>query len=193
MGGAGGTWTVDVTADGTPVTVRGELLLYPSPSPLPWLAIVAVAAAVVLGVAVAAVRRGAAPPHRAIAFGLAGLGGLATVVGTVQWRSIPPGAGGNPVTAVVPAIAVVAALAAALVDRYVVRLAGLAAAAAALTGWAVLRRQVLFRAVLPTDLSFPVDRVGTALALGAGVATAAVLAWRPPTKRPASARAGRAA
>ncbi|MCU1498053.1 MAG: hypothetical protein JWM47_2006 [Acidimicrobiales bacterium] len=183
MGGEDGTWLVELEVDGSPVTVVGELLLYPSPSPVPWLAVVVLTAAVPLALALAASRGGSLPPHRGVAGGLAAIGVLAVVVGTAQWRSTPAGAGGSPLTAAIPAVAVLAAIVAAAVDRPRARLAGLAGAAAALAGWALLRRTVLFRAVLPTSLPFTVDRLGTALALGAALGTAALLAWRPPTAR----------
>ncbi|CAN5698899.1 hypothetical protein BH10ACT1_BH10ACT1_23780 [soil metagenome] len=188
MGGTGGTWTVDLRVDGTPVTVRGQLLLLPSPSPVPWLAAVILSGGLVLALAARAVRSRSVPPHGGYAVALAAVAALATLVGTVQWRTIPAGAGGNPLTAAVPAVAMAAALVAAFVDRSTVRLAGLAAAAATLAGWGLLRREALFRAVLPTELPYAVDRLGTALALGVGVGVAAVLVWRPPARpRPSAA------
>ena len=61
--------------------------------------------------------------------------------------------------------------------------AALPGSVAALASWAVLRRDVLTHAVLPTDLAYGVDRAVTALALGIAVGVGLVLAWRPPTAR----------
>ena len=62
-------------------------------------------------------------------------------------------------------------------------LVALALAVAGLGGWAVLRREALLRAVLPTTLPFGVDRTATAVALGTALAGAVVLVWRPPVDR----------
>lgn len=180
LGGTDGTWTVDLEVDGAPVTVRGELLLLDAPNPAPWFALVALGTGGAVGVVALAVRGRRPTPHRGLALALATAGALATVAGVVQWRSIPPGAGGNVLTAATPAIGLVAALTAAAVGAARVRLVALAVAVAALGGWAVLRREALVRAVLPTSLPFAVDRAATALALGLAVGVAVTLAWRPP-------------
>lgn len=184
LGGPEGTWTVDLTVDDEPVTVRGELLLLPSPSPVPWLALGLILAATTVGLAVLAVRAGRQPSHRALA-ALLGVSGLAaTAVGWAQWQAIPPGAGGSVLTAAVPAVAVLAAVVALVVAAPKVRLAGLAVAVAALGGWAFLRREALARAVLPTSIPYGLDRGATAVASGVALAGIVILVWRPPVAAP---------
>lgn len=85
LGGQNGTWTVDLTVDGKPVSVRGELLLLPPPSPFPWLAVVVALGGAVLGLAAAGGQGGGQPAYRAIAGLLVVAGGLGTVIGWAQW------------------------------------------------------------------------------------------------------------
>lgn len=66
MGGTDGTWTVDLAVDGRTVTLRGELLLLPSPSPAPWLAVVVASGGAILGLAAWAIRSRSTPPHRGV-------------------------------------------------------------------------------------------------------------------------------
>ncbi len=188
LGGPSGTWAVDLTVDGEPTTVRGELLLLASPDPLPWFALVAGLAGAVVAGAVVAERAGRRTPHRAVGALLGAAGVAATVAGWAQWRAIPPGAGGDPLTALVPAVASVAAAVAVVAGTARVRLVALALAVAGLGGWAVLRREVLLRAVLPTTLPFGLDRAATAVALGIALAGAIVVVWRPPVDRRPVAR-----
>ena len=183
MGGPNGTWSIELLVDGRPVTVTGELVLLRSPSPMPWLVLAAVAAVALVGVALLRVRAGEPAPHRALAGALAAGSVLAVVVGTAQWRGLPAVAGGTVLTALVPTGALAASIVALVARRARTTLVALAAAVAALGGWAVLRRSVLVRAVLPTSLPFSVDRAITALALGVSLAGAVVLVWRPPTDR----------
>lgn len=182
LGGSDGTWTVQLVVDDRMAVVRGELLLLDAPSPVPWLVLAVVLVAAMVTLSLAAVRAGV-PPHRAIAGTLAVAGALATAAGWAQWQAIPPGAGGSVLTALVPAVGTVAALVALTVSSAPVRLVGLALGAATLGGWAVLRREALWRAVLPTSLPFAFDRAATAIALGVALGTAAMLVWRPPVKR----------
>src|SRR5690606_23838496 len=61
------------------------------------------------------------------------------------------------------------------------------AAVAAVIGWGLLRVEVLWTPVLPTDLPAALDRALTALALGLSVAAAGLIVWsgallaRPPS------------
>lgn len=183
LGGPGGTWSVDLEVDGAPVTVRGELLLLAAPSPVPWLALVVLIVAGAVGAGVVAVRSGRQPPHRALAGALVVAGCLATAAGYAQWRSIPPGAGGSPLTVVVPALGLLGGLGAVVVRAARLRLAALAVSVAALGAWAILRREALLRAVLPTSVPFALDRAATAVALGMAVGVAVTLVWRPPVDR----------
>lgn len=186
MGGPDGTWTIDLTVDGDPVTVTGELVLLTPPSRVPWFVLTALVAIGLLVVAVVRIRAGGPAPHRALAGALVAAATLALITGAAQWRDIPPGAGGTVLTAAVPAAALAASLIALLARRPRVQLVALAAAIAALGGWAWLRRQVLVRAVLPTSLPFALDRATTSLCLGVALAGTVIVVWRPPAEVPAA-------
>jgi len=182
MGGPDGVWTADLIVDDTPVVVTGELVLLASPSPVPWVGLFAVIAGSLIGWAIVRVRRGRPAPHQALAGALGVASLLAVGVGAAQWLDIPKEAGGTILTAAVPAAALVASVVAFVARSARTKLMALAAAVAALGGWAVLRRAVLTRAVLPTSLPFAVDRAVTALALGVALAGVVILVWRPPTE-----------
>jgi hypothetical protein len=97
--------------------------------------------------------------------------GAAVVVGRADWASTPEG-GGNPLLWVLAAIALVTAVAAtawAAKPRGVVLAL---ASVAALSGWALLRIQVLLKPVLPTALPYAADRATVALALATSAAAA---------------------
>jgi hypothetical protein len=79
---------------------------------------------------------------------------------------------------IVPALAVVAAGAGLLLRaRPPWGAAAMLASAAAVIGWGVLRADVLWKPVLPTDLPYNLDRGLTALALGLAVAAAGLVVW----------------
>jgi hypothetical protein len=78
---------------------------------------------------------------------------------------------------VVPLVAVVSGVVAVVMHRKPLGVIATLLSAAALGGWAILRYDVLLQPVLPTNLSFNLDRTGTVLAIGAAVA-ASVLAVR---------------
>lgn len=182
MGGEGGTWEVDLIVDGVPTSIHGELLLLPAPSPVPWMAVgLIVGAAAGLG-GVVRVRSTGQVPTVALAAGLAVVGLAATAVGWAEWRDVPNGAGGSPFVVVIPAAGTFAAVIA--LGRFAarVRLTALLASVACLGVWAWLRRLVVARAVLPTALPFPLDRLVTVVALGLSVAVAALVVWRPPVR-----------
>lgn len=182
MGGEDGTWEVDLIVDDVPTSIRGELLLLPAPSPVPWMALGLIVGAAVGLVGVARVRSTARLPSTALAATLAIVGLAATAVGWAQWQDVPDGAGGSPLTALIPAIGTAAAVIALAVSAARVRLAALLAAVACLGAWAWMRRLVVARAVLPTTLPFPLDRLVTVVALGLSVAVAALVVWRPPVR-----------
>src|SRR5690606_8252989 len=79
------------------------------------------------------------------------------------------------VPVVVPAVGAVAAAAGVVPRAGSAGVVAPLAAAAALAGWGVLRAEVLWTPVLPTELPFAVDRAVTALALGVPVGGAAVV------------------
>jgi hypothetical protein len=164
-------WTVDISVDGTPTQIQGTLVLAEQVSPLPWfvLALVAGAAVVLLG------RR-----HAIVtAAGAALVASLAALVaGWGQYSVAPAGSGVSPLGVIVPALAVVAAGAGLLLrDRPPWGAAAILASAAAVIGWGVLRADVLWKPVLPTDLPYNLDRGLTALALGLAVAAAGLVVW----------------
>lgn len=188
LGGPEGTWSVDLDIDGEPTIIQGELLLLDSPSPLPYYALAALIAGGSFGALTLRDRAGRRIPHRLIAVGATAVAAGALMVGWVQWRSIPAGAGGNAVIAIVPAIGLGAALLASLVRSARVQLTALAVTAATVGGWALLRTTVLSNEILPTDLPYGIDRAVTAISLGTAVMVGAVLAWRPPARDPAGPR-----
>ena len=164
-------WTVDIAVDGTATQVQGTLVLANEVSALPWfvLALLSAAAVVLLG------RR-----HPMVAAGGAALVAslAALVAGWGQYSVAPPGSGVNPLVVVVPALGAVAAVAGLVLrGRPPWGAAATLASAAAVIGWGVLRADVLWKPVLPTDLPYNLDRACTALALGLSVAAAGLLVW----------------
>lgn len=182
MGGEDGTWGIDLVVDGASTAVVGELILLPAPSPVPWVAVGLLVAAAVGLIGVVRVRSTGQVPSVALAIGLVVVGIAATAVGWAEWQDVPDGAGSSPFVVVIPAAGTFAAVIA--LGRFVarVRLAALLAAVACLGAWAWLRRLVVARAVLPTTLPFPLDRLVTVVALGLSVAGAALVLWRPPVR-----------
>jgi hypothetical protein len=164
------TWQVDLTFDGNPVSVDGVVLLAHPIVPAVWFA-----AAIAIAIAVVVIGRGRSTLVAAAAVLVAAAG--ATVVGWEEHLAVPASAGGTALTYVVPLVALVAAVVAFVFHRKPLGVVTTLLAVAALAGWAVLRIQVLMEPVLPTQLSFDLDRAGTVLAIGASVA-AAVLAVR---------------
>jgi hypothetical protein len=184
------SWTVDVVVDGTETRITGTLALVDGVSPLPW------AALALVGAAATALFGGRRPTAVATTAALVACA-LALVVGWAEYDAAPAGAGANPLRVVVPAVGLVAGalglgcalwlprndarLAQARPERAgvaatVVTTATLAAAAAA-AGWCLLRLEVLWTPVLPTELSYGLDRAGTAVALGLAVAAAGLAVW----------------
>jgi hypothetical protein len=164
-------WTVDITVDGSPTQIQGKLVLAEQVSPLPWfvLALVAGAAVVLLGRRHAMVTAGGAALVAALA---------ALVAGWGQYSVAPAGSGVDPLVVIVPALGVVAAGAGLVLrSRPPWGAASTLASAAAVIGWGVLRADVLWKPVLPTDLPYNLDRGLTALALGLAVAAAGLVVW----------------
>jgi hypothetical protein len=175
------TQDVQLLVDGEPVAITVSVLLEDPVSPVPWL----VLAVVVLGALVAAGWRRAALPIAVVAGAVASI--VATVVGWGEASAVPAGAGSSNLQIIVPAVALVAAVAAALfLWRGARGLAGvsLLGTAAALAGWALLRLTVLLKPVLPTELPADLDRAGTAAAMGVAAAVV-VLAFHSGAIAPA--------
>lgn len=159
-------WTVQLTVDGTPTTVHGQLTWEKSVSPIPYFVI-----AIVLTVALILFGRKSATTA-AIAILLASI--VALVVGWRSWTSIPSPAGPNPLELALPLIAVVASALALVFRKHALSVVGILAAVSALGGWCIERFAVLLHPVLPTELSFGLDRTATAVAIGACIGAAVI-------------------
>jgi hypothetical protein len=170
-------WTLPLTVDGEAVEVRGNLRVEAQPTWWPWLVVVAAAAAAVW----LAVRQW--PSTRTILpLAAVGVGGaLALSVAGAEQLSFPAEAGRRVLPVALPAVALAAVAAAALLRRTapVARVVSLAAVAI-VAAWALLRLDVFTKPVLPTDLSPTLDRALTAVALGLTIGAAAVLALARP-------------
>jgi hypothetical protein len=162
--GAYDPWRVPVEVDGTATEVQGTLTFARTTSPLPWAALAVVA----LG---GLVWWGRGRGLRVPALVLAIVSAAAVVVGRADWASTPDG-GGNPLLWILAVIALVAAVAAAAWATKPRGVVLALASVAALSGWALLRIQVLLKPVLPTTLPFAADRATVALALAASAAAA---------------------
>ena len=163
-------WEVPIVVDGEEVVITGAYRLLDAPTPLPWIAL-ALVVAIALGVGLFRL----VPAVRGAGAVLIVAGIVGVVAGVAQRGESPPGASTSTLVVILPAVAVLAGAAALLgrgrVLRAVVGLAG----AAALGGWALVRIQVLWKALLPTSLPAGVDRLSTALALGAATGVAAMI------------------
>lgn len=177
------SWTVTVEVDGTPTEVRGELVLASEVSPVPWVALGLAAAA---AVALVGRRRGFGTAEVATLVAAAG----ALVVGWGQFSVVPAGAGTEPLLVAVPLAGLAAAVVALVVRRRTVALTAVLAGAAAVVGWGLLRVDVLWTPVLPTELPFAFDRAVTAAALGLAVVAAALAVWGSTTLGASPAAAG---
>jgi hypothetical protein len=160
--GAYDPWRVPIEVDGTEAEVLGTLTFEDAASPIPWIALGLLAAALLGGFG----RR------RAV---LAGAGSLAVasllavVVGRAEYSAGP---GANPLLWWLPAAALVGAGTALLPRLRSVAVIGSLASVALLSGWVLLRFDVLTKPVLPTSLPFWFDRATTAGGLGLCVAAA---------------------
>lgn len=165
-------WEVPVVVDGDEIVITGDYRYLGGPSPLPWIGLaLAVAAAIVFGLA-----RAVSPVRGAGAVLL--LGGIGGVVAGIAQRSEdPPGASTSTLVVILPAVAVLTAVLVLAGRGRVSRAVAALAGAAALGGWALVRIQVFWKAILPTALPAGADRALTALALGA-VVGASVLVVR---------------
>jgi hypothetical protein len=156
-------WKVPIVVDGTAATIEGTLTYEAAATPVPWIALLVVA-----GGLLAWFGRRRAVVAAAGALGAASIAAL--VVGRADFSATP--GGGNPLLWMLPAVAVVAA-AVALVPRLrSAAVVGVLAAVACLSGWVLLRFDVLTKPVLPTSLPFWLDRATTSVALGLSIAAA---------------------
>jgi hypothetical protein len=174
-------WSVALEVDGVPTVVRGDLVLTDGVSPLP-------TAGVLVGVLVLGLLLGRRRPLLAAGVLIATAAVVALFLGWSEWSAAPPGGGVSPVTVVLPAIALVGAVAGLALRSGAGRAIGILTAAAALGAWAFSRIGVVTHTVLPTPLEPWVDRLGLGAVVGAAVA-ASILAVRsgalaPPSSDP---------
>lgn len=163
-------WTVPLVVDDDEVTISGSYRLLDAPSPLPWVALAVVLA---LALALGLGRMVPALPAAGATVLAAGIGGI--VAGTAQRGESPPGAPTSALVVILPAIAAVAGLIILIQRGRVLRAVAGLAGAAAVGGWAIVRLEVLWKAVLPTSLAAGTDRALTAVALGAAGGAAALV------------------
>jgi hypothetical protein len=161
--GAYDPWKVPIQADGTAVAIEGTLTYESATSPVPWIAVAALAAVALVGLG----RRRAV---LAAAGALTVASAVAVVVGRADFAATP--GGGNPLLWMLPAVAVVTAAAALAPRLKVAAVIGPLASVACLSAWVFLRFDVLTKPVLPTTLPFWLDRTTTAVGLGVSVAAA---------------------
>jgi hypothetical protein len=160
---------VPLVVNGTQVEVAVSTTWLPEPSRLP----LAVGAAVGGALVLLALFR-----HHRLGLVLLAAAAAAGGIGWWQYRSLPAETGPLVVWWVLPAVAAVSALVALLLGRRLVSYALVLLAAMELAVWAWLRRDGAFRALIPTDAPYWLDRgvmaasavVAVAAAIGAAVA-----------------------
>ena len=175
---------IPLVVDGAEVDVTVISTWKPAPSPVPAVAGAAAGLALV-GAAVWAWRSG----RRWVVAALP-VAALALVVGGLQYVSLPSETGPRFVWWVLPAIALVAAVAGMVAEQrksvFVARAAALVAGVQ-LVVWGLIKRDGLTAALIPTDAPAWLDRLATASALTGGAAFAALALWalfaRPVTEQ----------
>jgi hypothetical protein len=155
---------VPLTLDGVPTEITVVVTLVASPSP--WPAIAGGAIGVVLVLAAAAPRRRL--PEWVV---IVTVGAAASIIGLVQYMSLPPETGPRWSWWVPPVIAVICGAALPFVPRSArwLRAAFALVAGAQLLLWGWSRRSGLTKPVLPTSAPFWLDRLVSAMALTAGI------------------------
>lgn len=162
-------WTVPMSVDGAEVQVEGRLLL--RSDQFPWPAIVGVAAAAL------ALWRAQRELTRTLL--LASAAAVATV-SSVSWFMVnPPGSDPSILPVLLPALALVAALAARAAPTTARHLVLPLAAAALLIGWFVQRVGVMWMPTLPTPVPELLERVLTAGVGGVALGVAVAIVLRP--------------
>jgi len=168
------TSTVPLVVDGAPVTVTVATTWLAAPSRLP----LAVGAAAGLAAVLLAVARRARLAWALLAVSLAAAG-----VGYWQFVSLPSETGPLLVWWLLPVVAAASLLVAVLLGRRLVAYALVLLAALELAVWVWLRRDAAFRAIIPTDAPFWLDRgvlAATGVAAVVVAAGAAIALFRLP-------------
>lgn len=171
-------WQLELTVDGEPVVVAGELVWLPGPSPvLP----AGVALLVAAGGVAVALRRAAALRWVILTGALAA--GVVGVAATVGW---PAGADSEPALLILPGLSVLLVTVAQLVRRRPGIGPALLAAAAGipLLVWAVLWGRALVTPIVPTTLPDVAARSLIAVVLGVGVSAVVAIGRELLTPRP---------
>jgi hypothetical protein len=157
-------WTIDLTVDGAPVAVGGELRRGAASAAWPWFVLAAAVAAIGL---VIGLRRRAAPVAVAAAAAVTAIAVALTVgerVALECWSC------GRLFDLLPVAVAVVAVVVMAVVRSPGRRLAAAAVALVALTGWLLIHLRALTRPVVVSAWPDAAVRGAVAVALGVGVA-----------------------
>jgi hypothetical protein len=171
-----GPEAIELVVDGKPVTV--ELVTTLQAPPSRWPVMVGLVVGLVAGVLAFATTR-----RSCVVAGVAA--GSSLVVGAAQFVSLPVETGPLVTWWLLPTLALAASLGAAWTSA-LWRAALVALAGLQLLVWAVPRRHVLTRAVLPTDLPYWVDRAITAAVIPAAIAlvvVGVVTLFSPPARR----------
>ena len=166
--------TVPIVVNGTPVSIDVTTTWLPEPSRVP----LAIGAAVGLALVLVALLR-----RRRTGWALLVVAVAATGIGWWQYRSLPAATGPLVVWWLLPAIATGSVVLALLLGRRLVSYALLLLAAMELAAWVWLRRDAGFRAVIPTDAPFWLDRgvmAATAIVAVVAAISAAIAMFRLP-------------
>ena len=168
-GGVVQEWSVPLEVDGTPVTVEGRLII--ESDQFPWAGLVALAFGAVAAVTARSERS---------RLGLLGLASVIALGLSISWYTLnPPGADPTALPVLLPALALLAVIAARFSPRPLRVLALPLGAVALLAGWAVQRIGVFWMPTLPTPLVPAVDRGLTATAIGLAAGVALAIMARP--------------
>lgn len=163
-------WTITMFIDGVETTVTGELLWLPSVAP--WSPLLVGLLAIV---PFALHRRGRILIPVVV---LAGIGAFALFVAVAQFAATPAFDRGAPAVPIIPALAVVTAIAAYAIVTNRLRSWALAlVSGGALMWWGVSTFDALTAPVLASSLPMAVERIGVGTALWAGAAVVGIAAF----------------
>jgi hypothetical protein len=168
VGGEYDPWRVPIVVDGALSEIRGTLVYAETVSPLPYAGFAVIVAGLL-------VLYGRGWGLRLVTTVLAAVAALAVMVGWADYSSTPDG-GGNPLLWVLAGIALASAAGAVALARRSAGVVLALASVASLSAWALFRVEALFKPILPTELSYALDRTAIAAAVGVSVAVAVVAA-----------------